>query len=281
MDKRALKILFNLYWSSAGWLPDAGRGWDRHLALSPEEFDCGKQAGILFDPVAISHADAIPRARSVRDAVDARAVADGFLASLSSRRLDLRSALGSYAVLRYLDDHPAPPPRQLCPVCGLYATYEEPRDLNVLNFERYKWGGVRHDQIDYATFDLEQFHRFERPIPTADDTAILQRLLDAIRSVPAKTSAAELEKFLSPVLRSNKAERDAVVAILGLCGILNAAPHESYFARFIRWDERELPPRRFADMAYPACWWQGSDGIDDAVVRFYFGHALNAVGKTC
>lgn len=29
-------------------------------------------------------------------------------------------------------------------------------DLNVLNFERIKWGGVRHGALIYTLFDLEQ-----------------------------------------------------------------------------------------------------------------------------
>jgi hypothetical protein len=280
VDKRALKILFDLYWSGAGWHPDVGRRSHIHLKLSPEDFAYGKRAGVLFDPIRISHDAVLRRARAARDAVKVRTVADGFIASLSSRRLEWRSALGSYAVLRHLDEHPAPPPGQLCPVCGMYDEYAEPEDLNVLNFERFKWGGVRHDQTTFAAFDLEQFSQAGRAEPTPEDVGILKRLVEAIGSAPPTTTATELQKALAPVLRSNKAEREVLIGILGLCGVLNTGVHEGFFSRFIRFDERELPPQRFADMHYPACWWRGRDGLCDDVLRFYFGHVLDMGGGT-
>jgi hypothetical protein len=47
-------------------------------------------------------------------------------------------------------------PDSPCPVCDEYDTHDEDVDLNVLNFERFKWGGVRHnshtgdDQWDFS-----------------------------------------------------------------------------------------------------------------------------------
>ena len=33
---------------------------------------------------------------------------------------------------------------------------------------------------------------------------------------------------------------------------------------------RRVSPHRFADVAYPACWWRGRDGIDRAALRSWF-----------
>lgn len=46
-------------------------------------------------------------------------------------------------------------------------------DLNVLNFERIKWGGLRHGDLLYTLFDLEQFTKEEIPEPVTDDIEIL------------------------------------------------------------------------------------------------------------
>jgi hypothetical protein len=43
------------------------------------------------------------------------------------------------------------------------------RPLNILSFERFKWGGVRRDNVAYVAFDLEQFVRAPRLQPTRAD----------------------------------------------------------------------------------------------------------------
>lgn len=56
--------------------------------------------------------------------------------------------------------------------------------MNVLNFERFKWGGVRRDDIAYIAFDLEQFARAPRLAPTRADIEVGQQLIDALRGLP-------------------------------------------------------------------------------------------------
>jgi hypothetical protein len=55
-------------------------------------------------------------------------------------------------------------------------------DLNVLNFERFKWGGVRRDQPVYATFDLERSRCLDPPSPTDADVATFLSILRTIES---------------------------------------------------------------------------------------------------
>jgi hypothetical protein len=268
VDRRALKVLFDTYWTSAGWRDD------RSCSTPRTDFDYAKRAGVMFDPVRLSHSDIVKRAIAAVGPVKRRAVADAFIVSLSSRRLELRSALGSFAVLQHFPRHKARPQRENCLICGDYAREPELEDLNVLNFERFKWGGVRHDQPLYASLDLELFQRLPRVTPARDDLAVFKNILKAIEVAPSKTPAALLEKHLAKAFKSNKPERDIVVGILGLCGILATAEHPGYIRRFVPWAERELPGRRFVDMAYPACWWQRSDGVSEEALAYWFGHVL-------
>jgi hypothetical protein len=157
-------------------------------------------------------------------------------------------------------------------VCGVYNRGAEREDLNVLNFERFKWGGVRHDQPLYASLDLQLFQELPRIDPSVGDVAVFKDLLQAIEAAPVTTTSASLEKHLAQVFKSNKAERDTVVGILGLCGLLGVPAHPGYLHRFIPCSERELPGRRFVDMDYPACWWQRSDGINKEALAYWFGH---------
>ncbi len=107
----------------------------------------------------------------------------------------------------------------------LRLSYAGPReiDLNVLSFERHKWGGVRHNYPDYAAFDLERLLAEDTPLPNAQDSAIMGRIVVAVRQLPARASRRDLDRQLAPLLSSNKAERDVLVDILGYSGVLNPA----------------------------------------------------------
>ena len=114
MDKRAIKILLNTYWTSTGWKPDSER------MPSPEDFAYAKSRHMMFDPVHLDHTQALALlSKSIRK-LDRHVVADAFLASLSSRRLDWRSALGSYAVFQHLPDHSPSGNERHCSICGFY-----------------------------------------------------------------------------------------------------------------------------------------------------------------
>ena len=111
MDKRALKILFDAYWSPSGW----NRGEPR---LSTEDFEYAKAQRAMFDPVTPTHDEAISRLRAAVERLKLHQVADGFLASLSTRRLEWRSALGSYSVARWMPEHEATARSRPCSRCS-------------------------------------------------------------------------------------------------------------------------------------------------------------------
>lgn len=261
MDKKALQILFHTYWSPAGWR-------EPRLATDPEDFRYAKQAGVMFDPIGLAHDRVVDWLLRGRAKVQAGEVTDAFLASLTTRRLDLRSALGSYAVARHFPPHKHEGGRGACRICGGYDLPEgEAEDLNVFNFERFKWGGVRHDRAAYAAFDLERFLAGERPKPTEQDKLVLRSIVDAIEGAEGDMTAPKLQGQLSGLFKSNKAEREVVLAILGFCGILRTPGHPAYWDHFVPYVDRVA---RDVEMAYPACWWRGRDGLDRDALRRVF-----------
>ncbi|WMW82040.1 hypothetical protein RF679_07065 [Undibacterium cyanobacteriorum] len=267
MDKRALKILFDSYWSPQGWKPDAKRG------PSSEDFAYAKSKRLMFDPIELNHDRILKQLSNSIERLNRRKVADAFLASLSTRRLDWRSALGSYAVFQHLPPHTAQINEHRCSVCGVYL-HEHTADLNVLNFERFKWGGVRHTQVIYAAFDLGLLLESPIPTPTAEDIQLFRTMLSAINAAPSNLTSAALQSHFAKVLKSNKAERDVIVAILGFCGILGTHAHPGFSDAFVPSDKRDIPDRHFVDMPYPACWWRGDAGINQTKLEEYFGHVL-------
>lgn len=267
MDKRAIKILLNTYWSPVGWKPDTQRG------LPPEDFAYAKSKHMMFDPLHLDHTLALALLSKSIKKLDRRLVADAFLASLSSRRLDWRSTLGSYAVFQHVPTHSPSGDERRCNICGFYLKDCE-HDFNVLNFERFKWGGVRHDQLIYAAMDLDLFLEHAPPIPTAEDVQIFRSVISAIDNCPLNIGSAALQSHFAQALKSNKAERDVFIAILGFCGILGTPEHPGFSDSFVPVNQRELPDRRFVDMPYPACWWRSEVGINQSRLQEYFGHVL-------
>lgn len=267
MDKRALKILMDAFWSPAGWKPEAMRG------ASGEDFEYAKSRGAMFDPVMLDHASVQTEIAALVQRLGRRRVADAFLASLSTRRLDWRSAFGSYVVFQHMPRHDESPIGRRCGVCGMYAGQRE-EDLSLLNFERFKWGGVRHDHPGYAAFDLGQFILETVPSPSVEDVRIFHGVIDAIRTAPAETTSAAVQSRLPRALKSNKAERDVLVALFGFAGILDTPGHPCYSDAYVPVTQRRLPDRHFVDMSYPACWWKASYGLNQAKLSEYFGHVL-------
>lgn len=276
MDKKAKKILFNTYWSSKGWKERAER------QTAPEDFAYAKEKGLMFDPITISHDECVKRVVKLTDVITMEQVAKAFLCSLSTRRLDWRSAVSSYYIAKLFTEHKYTPVESgrfyedgvvmhigdTCAVCrdlkyGVIGqeSYKNV-DLNVLNFERIKWGGVRHGDLVYTLFDLEQFAKENIPEPTVEDVEIFKGILKAVESCNPTDYPSALRSKMAEVLnlKANKAERDVIIEILACIGVL--AP-KSY---------NRLEAGKH-DWTY-ATYWRGEDGYDKEVVEKYFGKYL-------
>lgn len=268
-EKTAKKILFDTYWGTAGWKTD-----DERNATASKDIEFAKANGFMFDSVVWNHLSLLDELLGLISEINLQFVVDKFVASLSSRRLDIRSGLGSYAVFHKLQKHdPINDSRNGCLYCSAPIQDSE-TDLNILSFERHKWGGVRHHRPDYAFHDLSCLTSVEFGAPNEKDIDVLKNIFAVIDNAPESCTSAELQKHLAKVIKSNKAERDTLIGILGYCGIVETLEHPGYKNRYLAQNEIELPPRRYVDMAYPACWWRGSDGLNWDSVEYYFGHLL-------
>ena len=261
-DQKALRILFNTFWSSAGWKPE--------YSISTEDLAYARNAGYMFEAVHLSHDEIVAwLVRSVKTANPGK-ISKAFLASLGTRRLELRSALGSYAIAKNFPLHRYQNSGYCCRICGAFDSKHSPSDLNVLNFERYKLGGVRHEQPEYIAFDLEQFDKLDEVEPTNQDLNEMRQILSIVRNCEPQSRPRDLEKQLAKVFESNKAEREILIQILGYCGILQPQNHHGYFQSFVDYFNRTIPPVNKIDWTYPVCWWRGSDGINQTALEYYF-----------
>jgi hypothetical protein len=139
-----------------------------------------------------------------------------------------------------------------------------------MNFERLKWGGVRHDQPGYIAMDLREFLRQEPTAPTSNDYEILRSIIKAARAIGPKRRLGDLDKAMAKLLPSNSAERRTLIAILGYAGILVDQSRPSFLERFVPCLERERTPWSKDDWPYPVQWWNGSHGVNETVLLTWF-----------
>ena len=139
----------------------------------------------------------------------------------------------------------------------------------MLSFEWFKWGGVRHDDVVYQAFDLERFSRAPRRRPNSAGLALGQQLIDAIRRLLPGTTAARTQPHLK-MIKDNREQRDILLEILGLCGILQAAVHPGYADEFIPYERRTWPALAYPFRGYPIWWCKAQDGVNYHALRLFF-----------
>lgn len=268
---RGLKILYDTYWNSKGW---------KDGTVSHEEFIEAKKEGYMFEyPQSISHKETLEKINLILKKIDARDVANAFLYSLKSHRLEYRSALGSYWYAISIPKHEATR-EEYCKICDWYKWKSTPNEYelklgsNVLNFERYKWGGVRHTKTAYALFDLEQFILLPKVIVTKDDIELLNRILDCISSLEPKSKAGKYRDYIikQKIIKANKNEISTLLNILGICGILSSKEYPCYIDNFTISDGSRDPVEYNNDFAYPVNRWRASDGINKDRFKAVFGY---------
>lgn len=124
--RAAVRTLSGIFWSSSGWRVPRGRP-------AEDALDAAVRAGVMFrERRVLDHDGWVDTACAAVAQVTPIDVAAAFVTSLATRRLDLRSALGSYAVARHLTPHAFAAHRSSdrCAVCGLDRR-PLPEDLNV------------------------------------------------------------------------------------------------------------------------------------------------------
>lgn len=271
MDKKAKNILFKTYWKN-GWIDDNER------QINAAEFEYAKSKGLMFEPFTISHDECLDKIFEILPTISIDKVATAFLSSLSNRRLDWRSSLASYFIAKQLVPHPYAKALSgqsfgengevtyesyTCGICrdlkyGIIGDKDYINvDLNVLNFERIKWGGVRHGQLIYTLLDLQQLQKAEIPKPSMEDVEIFKNILSIIKNSQPNDYPSALVNNLSTALKATKDERKILIEILACIDILKPASYDR-------------PSRGKHDWNFVESW-RGEDKYNEEALNHYFG----------
>lgn len=268
-DKKALKILFGKYWEPA-------RGWVRN-DISESDFNYAKRAGVMFDDREVDHDTAVTLCREVVFATTKSDVINAFLSSLSTRRLDWRSALASFACGHQLPHHAYVQRADnsfshACICCTEYKA--QTVDLNVLNFERHKFGGVRHQQPIYVWLDLKLLRESEVPAHTDRDVAILKEIIQAVGDLK-DGRLSDAERALKGKLNANQNERRGIIATLGFCGVLFHPDYPNVYCHYVPYHSRRCSSYAKSDWPFPSDVWLPEYGLNQEAISYWFGSVMN------
>lgn len=274
MDKKARNILFRTYWNK-GWIDE------KDCQTSAVDFEYAKAKGLMFDPPPpISHDQCLEKIFEILPTISMNKAARAFVSSLSTRRLDWRSGLASWFIARQLRPHSydkvvsghsyrdgkISSTHYTCGTCrdlkyGIIGhEFYDDVDLNIMNFERIKWGGVRHGQLDYTLFDLKQFQAAEIPEPRAEDIEIFREILAKIENSAPEDYPGTLEKNLAGLFKSTKDERKALIEVLACIDVLKPGSYDR-------------PGRGKNDWVFVE-YWRGEDKYNRDAVEKYFSEYL-------
>ena len=168
---------------------------------------------------------------------------------MTTKQVEFRSAIGSYAnAMRIVNG-------EKVDSCDLQEKYVDD-DLNILNFERLKWGGIRHSQTLYNYFDLNLFSKLQIDKPNKEDLEIFSKILKTVSDSQIGDYPSKLRDRLKDVYKSSKDERSNLLEILACCKILQPASFDRPTTGRHDWHFVE--------------YWRGEDKYDSKAVYFYF-----------
>lgn len=269
--KNAKKILISIY---------KNRRPSEVKLLFERKHELLKNEGYIFDyPAYESHEQALNRLKEILPKIDSKDVTNAFLYSLSTRKLEYRSILGSYYYAKAIPEHEIELSHNKilreyndrCYLCGWFPwrkdpkEYDMPHGLNYYNYERYGVGGGAffHTSLNSVLFDLEQFIKLPKVNPSEEDVEIINKILECVSKMDGQGKAGKLRDIIhkEKIFKCNKEEIAVLLNALGICGILASKEFPSYEDKFVDEYMRDSVEYR-NDFAYPLNRWKASDGIN-------------------
>lgn len=240
MNKKAVQILNRL-------MDD-----QKKHSVSAEELAYARKMGVVVEDQPITHDQAIDILEQVFEAVSLEDATQAFLYSLSSRDVDYRYILASYAYARSWFSF------------DQGRTQEVPEKLtgSFFNWVKHRGGGI-WETIGKPIFYLEQFASMELRVASDVDVEILRSILELADSMEDKASGSALATAIrtAKLLPCNQAEVVGILETLGICGILDVPGHPGFLHSFTPPLERDTGDLR-QSLSYPLNWWRGADGVN-------------------
>jgi hypothetical protein len=234
------------------------------------DFLYAKEAGYMFERVEQTHDEAVEYAFQEFEKCDKKHITDLFLSSLSTSRLDWRSGLPAYSIMRVFPRHSLESNGSNCLICPSFN--KELVDFSFINLVRFSVGGLINGRIYHLAFVLKQHNTLLNTKPTIEDFVIFKKIIEVIKNTERNDGPSKIQKSLKNIVgfKSNEEQRKAFLETLGYCSILETDKHKGFLHQYINLG---LAPRfrHSSDWLYPIDWWKGKDAVNKEALEFWFG----------
>ncbi len=220
-----------------------------------------------------------------------------FLSSLSSKKLNWRSGLSTFAIMQSFPKHSFTVRENFgvnkslfdkmskedqkfvvrttpCKYCSSYKNIEV--DIELIEEFFLEVGGlVGFDIQDYYYYLLET-NKLDEVKPMEEDFIIFSEILTILleadeKDTVKKTVLSKIGKIKG--FKSNKEQRQALLETLGYCSILETDEHKGFLKKYTNF--ASAPKKAHSsDWNYPVDFWLGKDGINKEAFKFWFGDYL-------
>jgi hypothetical protein len=254
--------------------PDALKTLIDYDLLKPDltprkDFEHAKAVGLMFEPVHVTHEEAIEAAFRAFSTCDLSSVASAYLVGLGQNLPYLRAALPAYAVMHTYIRHDFVQNQSNC--CGDCAMLKTSKyDLSFINGSRFRIGGFVSPYPPVLALYLDQHSKLPRLVPSSNDVMQFVNVLRVIAESDDKETPTLLAKRIRkvPGLKLNVEQARYFLETLGYAGILDTPIHPGAIFKH----STHLVPRKSSrsDWAYPIDFWTGADGINEKGLAFWF-----------
>lgn len=229
----------------------------------------------MFDERKLDHGQVLRWAIVERDATTKKQIVAAFRAGIANKQPQLWSALGSWAMLMHIEHHRLQRHHdRCCGICGTFPGSHE-TDLNDMNFERFKWGGVRHDSVLYAAHDLSCLRNEGLPVPVRNADDCLIRLLQACHRMSIRDRGTKLPAVIAKATGIPVSSCASIADALSYAGVLRPAGKPSFIDQWINYSQVVSdPPDRETELNWPLQHWKGLDGVHIPSVAWWFGRKI-------
>ncbi|ENT4820042.1 TPA: hypothetical protein U2Q33_004883 [Citrobacter farmeri] len=279
INKKALKILKKYNVLAEGYrlreypLNERKMEYAEKHCISEEEKMILTKNGLGFEPIDITHDEALRKSFLFFELIHKNNITATFLSSLSSSRLDYRSGLSAFAIMQTMPKHRFE--KNQASFCKICSAEEDKKhfDLTSLNQTRFFSGSLAVFKTPYEiSFFLEQQSRLEVVQPNGKDFSIFNAILKIIVDAESGEKLTSIIKKIRVIdgFRITTDQCRYLLETLGFCGIMETKEHKGYLTYFTN---PGLAPSKShsSNWAYPVDFWTGGDGINREALKFWFG----------
>lgn len=251
---------------------------DFYLNGSLESMSDPKSVGVLqennmvFPSEEIGHDELIEKLIHEAKLARKSEVVESFLAGLEHGEPQKRAVLSAYAISLNFPKHKFKSSENIqCSICGCF--YKKIRNFTFCNLVRYTVGSSSAGSPEELYFFLREHNK---SVPSSPRSIIVfKSILDLLRgSVPEDTPLTLERKIRDlPGIDMTKELSRGLVDLFGQIGVLETPDHKGFIYSYT-YIGRAPKKSRSTDWSYPVDFWNGSYGVNEEAVDFWFGKYL-------